>query len=256
MKFFHKQPTASFISSLLMGLLLISTLGALQASVVVTNTGEAPGPNTVFIGGPDDVDEFYNVAPNKKLAAAFTTGSTSATLNSITLASVLPVFVTPYDPSAVLEQGAFTVQLWNSVSVFDFMLDRHVLAPGTQLESLGGTTTPNGSATYTSIGAALAPLTSYFLVFFSTVNASVFNLSYTTSSEQTSDDGWTIEDISMHSFDAGDSWRSTNRPGVQRFSIDATLAVVPEPSTTAFLIMCIFIFILCPSFFKRFKYGR
>ncbi len=260
MKFFHKQPTASFISSLLMGLLLISTLGALQASVVVTNTGEAPGPNTVFIGGPDDVDEFYNVAPNKKLAAAFTTGSTDATLNSITLASVLPVFADPNPdplfPVSGLVQGAFTVQLWNSVSVFDSMLDRDVLAPGTQLESLGGTTTPNGSATYTSIGAALAPLTSYFLVFFSTVDKSVFEISYTTSSEQTSDDGWTIEDISLHSFDAGDSWLRTFQPGVQRFSIDATLAVVPEPSTTAFLIMCIFIFILCPSFFKRLKHGR
>jgi hypothetical protein len=136
------------------------------------------------------------------------------------------------------------------------MLQTFVLTPGFRFETLTGTTAPNGSATYTSIGAALAPLTSYFLVFFSTVDASAFNLSYTTSSAQSSAYGWTIGDTSLNSFDAGINWQNTYFPGVQRFSIDATLAVVPEPSTTAFLIMCIFISILYPSFFKRLKHGR
>lgn len=170
-----------------------------QTVVAISNLSEANGGAITV-----------NNTETALLAQSFTTGSTAMTLD----------FISPrFDTNLAT---AFTLSLYSNASTI----------PGTSIEQLTGTTTPNSSTTYdfTSGGTILAANTTYWLVASAATSTHQAFLSYTTSTSFTSPDGWTLGGI-RSTTNSGINWNNFNEGQVIRFSVNAS--PVPEPSTYA-----------------------
>lgn len=146
------------------------------------------------------------------LAQSFTTGSTATKLD----------FITPrFDTNLAT---AFTLSLYSNSTT----------NPGTLIETLTGTATPNSATTYnfTSGGTILAANTTYWWVASAATSTNQAYISFTNSASFTSPDGWTLGVI-RSTTNSGTTWNDFNTGQELRFSVNAS--AVPEPSTYAAL---------------------
>jgi hypothetical protein len=154
-----------------------------------------------------------SMSPSSPLAGAFTTGSSGATLDSVTFKLY------------ALSATGFTVGLYAD----------NAGVPGTQLETLSGPSTLSSpiNYTYTSAGYTLAANATYWLVLSTTSGSPVWQLSADTS--ETGATGWLIGDSSLYYVSTpSPHWQSY---GPLSLSVSGTLtgAAIPEPGTWAAL---------------------
>ena len=195
---------------------LLALLSALpsQAATIVSNLTQ---PNSA-----QGTAVFFQSPSGDDLAESFTTGTSAATLNSITLR---------IRRNTTDGGGGFSLQLWSNASTL----------PGISLITLSGTADPLPATvgtvsdfTYTG-STALNASTTYWVV--ATVTQSSPNKTYTwnqtnNSIAETGTAGWTIGDTLVDRFRPGTTWTNDLGPPLQ-LSIDAT--IVPEPATWAML---------------------
>ena len=210
--------TAMRLLPVLAAALLTTLPNTASSATTVSNLGNASGGG---LGGLNTYVE-PTFGQNAICANAFTTGASSAILNSITLAM-----------QDDFGGGGFEVDLYS---------DGGTIGPGTLVTILSGPSNPSTLGAYTYAPAsprALTPNTTYFVVAAVPVAEPVarsFTWSGTTDASETSTEGWTIGDSSWLSNDGGASWVQVPFTFAGQFSVDASPpSAAPEPSRALLL---------------------
>ncbi len=184
-------------------LLLLATSVARGQVLVLSNVTET------FSAG-----SWLNVNATQWLGQPFTTGSSSFTLNSVSMEFV-----------AGGTSTGFAFRLYTA----------GVGQPGTLLETLTPSANPNtgGTITFTSTNSTQLDANTSYWVVASVTSTQAARANMTSSTGETSAYGWTFSDIRYQSANSGASWAT--RTTFPRLSITATASAIPEPSTYAAL---------------------
>lgn len=188
--------------------LLLAALPIQSYAQVVSLSNLANTPST-SLGASYDMDSLFGA----EIAQGFTTGSSSATLTSVTL-SMGP---------AGTSGGGFTVALYDDSGG----------TPGTPMATLSGNSdpaTPN-LYTYTASGTLLSANTPYWIVASVPSSGATRNYQWinTGDSSVTSQPGWTLGSAAAN-FSLNGS--SINGWSVQSSFQQLSISVVPEPAAT------------------------
>lgn len=131
-----------------------------------------------------------------------------------------------------------TLPVLNAYSINDFTVQIRANGafnrPGTVIATLDGTTSPTaGDHTFTESGVILAPSTTYWVTWGFTNGAGGFDAPTVTPS--TGIGAWSVVDYFVFSSNAGANWSQGATGSAFKFSVQATTAAVPEPSTYALI---------------------
>ena len=192
------MPQGQGQSTLLAGIAIAVILGDVLSvgvgQVAVSNLGE-------------NIDAFSLATATTWLANSFTTDNQTYTLNSVTMSLAIggPT-LTKAAPKIYSDSSGVPGSSLENYASQDILID--------------------GDFTFTSAGLTLAPNTTYWLVLQHVGFSIGVQWPSTFSDNQTG--SWTIGDTMRESIDSGSTWPNTYS-WTGRFSVDATVAPVPEP---------------------------
>ena len=201
---------SAFQSRILWGVILLLPL-ALSAQLV-SNLGATH--NLSVAAGNEGSN-------NNWLSQAFATG---ANVGGYTLTGAIAAF-----DAVVGSPANLTVFIYDNEVITPLMGGAQNLPSSSIGQLSGANPTTSGEHTFTHAGLTLSANTTYHLVMGATGSASgnYYRWRDTLSHDQTSSDGWTIENEARYDFDGGTPWGLGGGASPFQFSIAAT--PVPEP---------------------------
>lgn len=194
----------------------------LLAAMVFTPGATAFGETVVLSSLGNSIDDQSSIAFGSWIANSFITDTNAWRLNTVDVSMF----------AAGNSSGNFALSIWTD--------NGSGASPGSQLEVLTGSANPDpvsGSSTfsYTAAGSGLAvdPNTKYWLVAGVTAGSGSYNWNYSFNPDPPAVGVWSIplQDTYIPSSDQGASWGVASDGDPYMFSISATIAPVPEPST-------------------------
>jgi hypothetical protein len=150
---------------------------------------------------------FYEIKSNSWVGQAFTTDANSYTLNSVTLSM----------RNATLSGGMFSVGIYSNNSN----------NPGSLLETLSGSTSPDSyiNYTFTSSGLSLTANNTYHVV--ASVSSGLANYSWVNTSDNSTTGAWGFPNYITLSSDQGVNWAQAGT----KMILSVTATPIPEPGT-------------------------